>query len=275
MTQDMSKARDALEKAYSLNPKINGLNELLRKARGEEKVENRLETVETMHFVLACPPDTDRDAISFVQTQIEEAYGKIAMFLDHAPRNKTVVIIYPEEAYARLLGGRPSWGLATFDGKVRIPARRIKYSGEDVLKMIYHEYAHAVILDMARGRCPNWFSEGVASKAEDFGAAKDRDVIRKYIERYGIIPIDGFPADFSRVRDMNRAVLMYIEAYLVVDFLQRTSGNSGVRDVLIKVGQGMGLKQAIESVTGDSFAGFEQKWKAYVIDEYRISMDGR
>ena len=268
--QDMKKAKVYLSKAYALKPELKGLRELLDKVSGEEKVEKSFGKYETMHFVIAYSSDLPVNKLSYIRTYLEEGYGRVGMFLDQYPANKVIAILYSENNYDQLLHRRPHWTMAIFDGKLRIPVNKFKYTDQDVIKIVYHEYAHALVHEITKGNCPLWLNEGIASKAEDFVEMRDRDLIKKYISHFGIRPIRQIPQDFSHMKDMNMVTLMYIESYLLVDFIVKRVGNSGLKNILEYLGMGMSAESALEKVFGDNFDKFEDKWKRFIVEEYGI-----
>ena len=272
LVQDNTKARDNLEKAYRIKPELKGLKDLLIKVSLEDEEEKEYSKIETMHFIMGFSEKIPGDSVTYVKVYLEEAYGKIGMFLDHYPEQKTVVILYPEGAYDKLLKGKPHWSLSLYDGKIRIPVTRFKYTNENVIQIIYHEYAHVVSRAISRSRCPNWFNEGIASKAEDHAYPKDRELIRKYLEKFGLIPLRKLAVNFGKIKDRQKALFMYIEAYLLVDYIVKMSGESGLKNILEMVGTGMPVIPAIEKEFRTNIGHFEQKWKKYVLDEYRLEV---
>lgn len=271
MLQDMSKARVVLKEAYRLNPDIKGLEDLLNKVEREVSVEKTFKKYETQHFIIAYSPDIPVEKLSYIRTYLEEAYGRIGVFLDHYPANKVIAVLYSEGDYEKLLGGRPHWALAVFDGKVRIPVGRFKYTNEDIIEIVYHEYAHAVVFDLAEGNCPLWLNEGIASKAEELVQPRKKDLIKKYIEEFGLIPLNRMPANFTSVKDINLATLMYMESYLLVDFILRQAGYTGLRDILKFLGKGVPINSTLARVLGDSSEQFQEKWEKYIVENYGVS----
>ena len=268
--QNMPRAKLYLEKASKLEPGIKGMKPLLRKISGESEVEKGFDKIETMHFIIAAAPKISVSKISYIRTYLEEAYGRIGMFLDYYPKNKVVVILYSEDNYGKLLKHRPHWTLALFDGKVRIPVNKFKYTDEEVIKIIYHEYAHAVVYDIAKDKCPLWLNEGIAGKAESFAVPKDRELFGKYIEKLGLIPFRKIPGDFSKIKSRNTATLLYMESYLLVDFIVKKAGYSGLKDILLYLGKGADIRYAIVKVLERDVGQFEKEWERYVIENCGI-----
>ncbi|MBF0216785.1 MAG: tetratricopeptide repeat protein [Candidatus Omnitrophica bacterium] len=270
MMQNMPKAAENLEQAYRINPNIRGLRELRDKAGKEHGVENDFHKFDTMHFIVTYSDLTSIEKVTYIRTYLEEAYGQVGMYLDRYPEQRTNVLIYTPEEYKELVGARPTWSMAVFDGKIRIPEANFEYTNEKVARALYHEYAHALVLSISGGRCPNWFSEGIASKAEDLVTVRDKELIGKYVKKFGLVPVRNMPDKLGSIKDVHKATLMYIQAYLVVSFIQERKGQSGIREILKELGEGKGLIRSIEDLFSEDIAAFDQKFKLYVIDEYRI-----
>jgi tetratricopeptide (TPR) repeat protein len=268
--QNMQLAQNCLERAVKLKPDLKGAAALLERINGEISVEKGFERTDTMHFIIASSRDIPVSSFSYIRTYLEEAYGRIGMFLNHYPKNKVVVILYSEVNYGALLKGRPHWTLAVFDGKVRIPVNKFKYSNEEVIRIIYHEYAHAALFDMIRDRCPLWLNEGVAGRAEDFAGPRDKELIKKYISRFGLTPISSIPGNFTNIKDMNIATTLYLESYLLVDFIVRRTGYAGLNTMLTYLGGGGNIDGAIQEVFREDISSFEKGWKRYLIENYGI-----
>jgi len=268
--QNMPGASRCLERAVKLNPDLQGALALLNKINGESSVEDNFERTETMRFIIASARDIPVASFSYIRTYLEEAYGRIGMFLGYYPKNKIVVVLYSESNYDAMLKGRPHWALAAFDGKVRIPVNRFKYTNDEVIKIIYHEYAHAVLYELAREKCPLWFQEGIAGKAEDFATPKNKGLVRKYIDKFGLMPITAIPSDFTSIKDVNRATALYIESYLIVDFIIRKKGYAGIKNIINYLKDGYAIEKAISIIFQEDLSSFEKMWIRYVIEEYSV-----
>jgi tetratricopeptide (TPR) repeat protein len=267
--QEIAKAEKYLKRAYSLKPALKGLKKLYKKVEGEAAGESSFENFETAHFFIASAPDLPLEQFSYIRIHLEEAYGRIGMFLDHYPKDKVVVILYSESSYKRFLKNRPHWAMAVFDGKMRIPVNKVDYSDQDILKIIYHEYAHAVLRDITADNCPLWLSEGVAGFAEGFVSKKKKSFYKAYLDRFGVISIGKIPSDFTS-KDLKIATWLYVQSYLLVDFIVKRKGYSGLRKILDYLGKGKDVNQSIEAVFGKSLRNFEREWVAYLKSSYGI-----
>lgn len=267
--QKVIKAKKYLGEAYSLKPSLRGLKELYEKVKKEAAGESSFDKTETLHFIIASSSDLKVGKLSDIRIYLEAAYGKIGIFLDHYPKEKVVVILYSKSNYKKLLQGKPHWALAIFDGKVRIPVNKIDYSDQEVVKIIYHEYAHAVVNDMVSSNCPLWLKEGVASYAESFVSKKKKDFYRAYLQRFGVVGIDQFPSDFIS-KGPKIANWLYVQSYLLVDFIVSSSGPQALREIFGYLGQGESINWSLENVFGSSIKNFEKEWLNYLRANYQL-----
>lgn len=268
LVQEMSKARSALERAYQLDPGLEGLKALLARVKGEASTESDFDNIETMHFIVAADRAVPGDKVSYIRTNLEEAYGRVGMILSYYPRKKTIAVIFSEDSYDNILKGVPSWALAVYDGKVRIPANRNRYNSNDVREIIYHEYSHVVVRELTAGKCPVWLNEGIAGLAESLVEPKDRGMIRRYIERYGIVPLRNIPDNFTDVKQREMMTLLYIQSYLLAEFMVKKMGYEGLRKVLTELGRGTSIWAAISGISRQSMADFEKEWGKFLSFEY-------
>ena len=64
-----------------------------------------------------------------------------------------------------------TWVTGLFDGKIRLPAGGALPTRRELERILAHEYAHAVVHDLTRGRAPRWLHEGLAQALD--GATVD------------------------------------------------------------------------------------------------------
>ena len=58
------------------------------------------------------------------------------------------------------------WVTGLYDGKIRLPLGSGLPSGAALEQLVVHEYAHAAIHELSRGRTPRWLQEGLAQYLE-------------------------------------------------------------------------------------------------------------
>ena len=81
-------------------------------------------------------------------------------------RPKSVpVVLYTREQF-RDITRSPEWAAAAYDGIIRVPMRGAGEKGEDLDRVLAHEFSHALIRSLATRNLPTWLNEGLASVLE-------------------------------------------------------------------------------------------------------------
>jgi len=270
--QDLAKAREYLRKAYAIDPKTKGLKKLLEKTEKEIATESSFRQLQSSHFIIAASEDISPENISRLKSYLEDAYHRVGMLLDYYPRINTVAVLYSERDYDKLLKNRPHWTLGIFDGKVRIPVSKGKYTYEDMAKILYHEYAHAVVYCMVKNNCPLWLNEGIASMAEELVMVKDKSLFRRYVDTIGFIPLAKLPDSISSIKDHKIAALMYMEFHTLADFIVKRKGREGLKKILSILSKGRNIDYAIIRTFSLDPAEFEKAWIVFLKQEYGINI---
>jgi len=134
--------------------------------------------------------------------------------------------------------------------------------GESALgRILYHEYAHAVLYYLTRHNIPTWLNEGLAQYCEPNSESSSREErqVREWIENRQYIPMTRLENSFLDFSS-ERAQQAYQESRLFVRFLVERFGEYAMRDLLRKLGRGLDMEQAAQSAYGDSVSGLEQQW---------------
>lgn len=105
---------------------------------------------------------------------LNEAYDTIGKKLGIYPARTVNVKIYNERDFFSV-SHLPRWAIGIFDGKVRLKVDDIQNAPNQVMDLLYHEYAHAVLAMNIKQRVPAWFHEGLAQMMEPQFAENPRE----------------------------------------------------------------------------------------------------
>ncbi|MBF0252396.1 MAG: hypothetical protein HQL29_01135 [Candidatus Omnitrophica bacterium] len=274
LVQNIDKAKKHIEIIEKTDPKFKGLESLKKVLKNDIKNKKISIKTETPHFIVTCSGEEDAGNLNYIKTYLEEAYGVIGKFLDHFPDTKTVVILYTDADYDELLQGNPYWSTAIFDGKLRVPSGQFEYTKDDIVKTIYHEYAHLLVYDMVGKKIPDFISEGISSKAEDFAAQKDRSLIRDYLKSYSEIDLaELIASEIKNIDDRREAIFMYIKSYLFVEYIIKIKGKNKLKELVLAFKNSNNPVQITEKFFSEDLSKINTDLKKFVEDEYSVILD--
>ncbi|MGH7804588.1 MAG: peptidase MA family metallohydrolase, partial [Candidatus Binatia bacterium] len=146
-----------------------------------------------------------------------------------------------------------------FDGKIHIP---IPSAGEEqaVQGVLWHEYTHAVIHTKARGRCPQWLNEGIASYQQSKIDPRRRENVRLLLQNGNELPLDWQQLESAfRSRNPDMQGVAYLQAFAVADFLFKRYRRYQINALLEEIGESGDAIAALKSVLHTTPENLERK----------------
>lgn len=224
---------------------------LFRKLRRERRAEAGYWREETPHFVVKHRGPRGREARRLLLETPEEVRAAVGRTFRFFPGQKITVILYPDERFGEVADTHP-WAGGIFDGKIRLPMGSLGGRGRAFRQLLTHEYTHAVVHLLSRGRAPRWLQEGLAQHVE--GAPGDPD-----LHLPGALTLAGLEALLTD-GDLAKASAGYRISLRVVRDLVERGGMEGVRELLVRLGGGEPLREALAEVYGLPLAALEGQW---------------
>jgi len=224
---------------------------LLEKVERERHVEAGFRRHTTAHFMLKAR-GRDGEAMRAVLGALERAYERVGDQLGYRPAERLTVVLY-EDTQFRSLTRVHGWVTGLFDGKIRLPLGATLPPQAALERLVVHEYAHATIHELSRGRAPRWLHEGLAQALE--GAQADPQ-----LRVPGALTLAGLEALVTDP-DAVRARAGYDIALWVTQDLEQRGGISALRVLLKRLGAGDPLGGAIARVYGVPLAELESQWR--------------
>jgi tetratricopeptide (TPR) repeat protein len=241
-----------LRAALGAEPTNATARRLLDKVEREARAEAGFQREVTPHFVVKWRAAVDADSRRALLAGLDAARERVVGSLGEAHRERVAVILYDAAQFqevARVHG----WVTGLFDGKIRLPAGGALPPRRELERILVHEYAHAVIHDLARGRAPRWLHEGLAQALE--GATPDPML------RVPGRPTLGGVEELLAEADPGRARAGYDVALWVVHDLLDRGGMPAMRRLMTRLGQGEAITVAVPAVYGLSLADLEHQWR--------------
>ncbi len=225
---------------------------LLEKVERERRAESGFRRDITPRFVVKYPESHDPEARRAIIAQLEAAAERVGLMLSYVPQQRTTVVLYEHPEF-RSVTRAHAWTSGLFDGKIRLLVGPVRPPAREIARVVVHEYAHAAIHELSRGRAPRWLHEGLAQVLE--GATPD-----PMLQVPGGLTLAGVEA-LAGESDALRARTGYdIALWIVSDLLDR-GGIEAVRELLERLGAGETIAQAIPRVYGLRTTELELQWR--------------
>ena len=238
-------AGDSLRQLLARHPGHGRGRTLLASIEREQKVEGGYWSQESRHFLVRYEGALGLDVGRSVVDYLEDAYDSVGRDLGFFPPDRIQVGIYQEEVLGEVIGVPAHFIRGAFDGrKIRLNMRQTVAYSNDLSRLVRHEYTHAVIHALSKGRAPVWVHEGLAQVMEPRSAPRGLvSVPRQYLTLGGIERL-------ARTMDPAAFTAGYALTHVAVEHLVERGGMARVREFLGRLGQGDSVEQALPQVFG-------------------------
>lgn len=237
----LAEAEELLAEASEGNPGNTPLAELLAKVRRERQIEEKMEQKEGGNFSLSFDTQITSSLGGETLEVLDDAYSDLGALFAHYPRFRVPVLLYTRRDFVSATAA-PDWSGGLYDGKIRVPIGGLEAMTPRLRQILYHEFAHVVIRDLAGRRVPLWLNEGIA---EAF-TAEYCDVAEEPVEGDKLLPFSRLERSFEGLSSP-QVEQAYRQSRSLVRSIVDRYGWFLVADLLRQLGRGMNLDAAIAS----------------------------
>jgi Flp pilus assembly protein TadD len=229
---------------------------MLTRLERELDAEWGYDQLRSAHFEISFDSGEDRSIAPVVLASLERAYFEVGRRLDWYPDGRTQVVLYPDEEFHHLTQS-PDWTAGIYDGRIKLPVRGLVTADERVDRVLRHEYAHAVVGELTRMRCPTSLNEGVAIWAEEESPGDRIDWALDAIADRPLFSFAELHPMFTKL-PAERVPIAYAQSYLAVRSIIDRFGERRLRNMLESLGRGSSLDAAFDEALLTRFATFEE-----------------
>ncbi len=256
---DLETAVSYWEKAVELNPAAADIRARLERIRKEHRTEKDFNRDVTSHFLVKYEGREKIEAGRIILRILEDAYGLVGRGLSYYPDRELQVILYSGQQFQEVTDA-PGWSGGIYDGKIRIPIGGIEQETPGLRKLLYHEYAHAVVRSIT-ARCPTWLNEGLAQYFEgDEIDSRKQEALRRIAQAGKLPSLVDIEGSFMGLGN-TQATYAYLFSLSSVRYMVDSFGMYRVKTVLEELGKGADTGKAVSSGIMISYEEFERGWK--------------
>lgn len=250
-------AIESLEKGLLIDPNDNPLKERLSKLRAEHDFEGKMGSRGGSRFLVRYEGGENAVAGHLIGLLLEEAYLKVGSDLAFYPEDRIEALLYTRETF-RDVTRSPAWAGAIYDGRIKVPAGGLTDKTSELEKVVFHEYTHALVHRISKGRAPTWLNEGIAQYEEGKSSgAHAREISEALSSGMKLRLLEGSFMGYNA----NAAHTAYLLSLSATEYMIREFGVSAVKRILESLGSGMGVDESLKASIYMSYDEFDKGWQ--------------
>jgi tetratricopeptide (TPR) repeat protein len=257
---DQTHALAMLEKAVAAGADQPGLADTIARLKRDAEAEADYHALGSSHFVIKIEGREDTEAARTVLNALEDAYRRVGARFAYYPLERLEVVLYPDQTF-REVTGSPHWSGGIYDGRIKMPIGGLARGSDRLARTVRHEYAHAAIVTLSKGKAPVWLNEGLAQVAEETGDQGRANRLRMALADGSLLTLTDLEGGFTRF-DRDQASLAYSQAYFAAKYLLDQKGGYNVRRLLEAMATADTIDAAFRQALAMPYAEFERHFLA-------------
>lgn len=233
-------------------PRDAGVRDTLERWKREADLHDRMNLTVGDFFTVSFEGQEDAGMAAQALESLNRAYWRICDLFGAFPPRSVPVVLYSGEQF-RDITRSPQWAAAAFDGTIRVPMRGAGEKGEDLDRVLSHEFAHALIRSLATRNLPTWLNEGLASVLESDRLDWAEDRVAKAARVPTLAALAG---SFGKLSGAE-AQVAYAASALAARRMLDDAGGIAVANLLRDLGNGVDFESAFLHRMQRSFADFQ------------------
>ncbi len=216
------------------------------------------------HFEVHYPPATGERYARQIAVILEEELKRLRRWIPLQDPEVIKVDLFPLRRFLNSYAA----GIAVagiYDGRVRVPFADLKSLHPELIAILSHELAHAMIAQATHDNAPRWFHEGLAQHTE---------MVQNTINPVPDLHAAGHSLSLPVVQEILGGFaepqfvdLSYSQAAWTLHFIEDSQGRQGIHRLLEAFARGESTEEAIRSALETSVPEFDQAFWAWSFDD--------
>ncbi len=251
---DYDLAVRSLRKGNSLTPGLANFARI-RQIEMEQRLAADSKSYRTRHFDIRYPRLTGEQYASDLGSVLEAEWTRLQRWIPVRASERVDVDLYPVieflEAYSTV-----SLVVGLYDGRLRVPFADLHSLHPELVSILSHELAHAMISVRTSDQAPKWFQEGLAQHVQMVQEVLNPIPDLHAASRVLSLPVvETILAGFSEPRFIE---LAYGESAWAVHFIEARYGVAGIHRMLDAFAAGLPTGAAVQRALGLSTGEFDR-----------------
>lgn len=196
-----------------------------------------------------------------VVQRVDRSYRQILG--DYGDSNAVIKLLDAETFYRTTKA--PRWTNAIYyRDQIVIPMNDAeKLDADNLIRSIRHEYTHAVLHTLSKGRCPGWFDEGLAQLLEGEENPALKPAVMRWLGTNPPVPFSLLQGGFTKLPE-EMVAPAYGQSLYATRFLSNRYGFRAIRSYLSKLALGYSSPEAFEIAFEFQEKDFERKLGEFI-----------
>jgi hypothetical protein len=245
-------AVDALEAGLKYAPGHPVMTSQLEAWQKDAQLQSRFYESRGAHFSVLFEGPADDAIARRVVDILEQAYYRVGTALMTYPSQTITVLLYTDQQFQDVTRS-PAWASAVYDGRIKLPVGGALNRGEELRRVVEHEFVHAVVSTMAGPTVPTWLHEGLAVNLEAGGGAWADELLARTPTR---VPLSRLTRGFGGMSG-EQALVAYAESAVAVKKMVDLRGMPAVVSLIQGLGRGSTFESAFQQAIFMRFEDFD------------------
>lgn len=255
-------AREALshyQTAARLDPNDVAIQDRLMTVQRDIDYEAQLKSWRGRRFTVKYPRG-ERRAAERVMARLDLVARRVGRALQDHVGVRTVVLLHADAGFPTETDS-PPWAGAIFDGRIHVALRLVNQGDDAVDRALAHEYSHAVVYRVGRGRVPGWLDEGLALYCEGGTRGWPSRIVAQHESE--VRPLHALHGSLLGLPRCD-AMVIYAESYDATVYLIQRFGLPAVARAITATAGPDEFATVFETVFKEPYHVFETAWAAAV-----------
>lgn len=262
---DYDPAIKLLQKAGTVR-EIPWIDDRIRQLLTDKRLSTSYSTERTEHFEVRYPQDVSRPFAQRIAEILEAELRRLRPTIPFDSFERvTVNIVWWQEFRSTYTGSDHILGL--YDGKITLPFGGAPGFVPEVVAILTHELAHAMLAQATRDQAPRWFQEGLAQRVEMEQFSEN--ALNMYDDDR-LLALSLLDSVMGASPDPSMVEQGYIESHTYVRFIESECGPRAIHRLITAFREGATTEMAVSSTCSGDLADMERRFRDWGRSKVRL-----